>query len=127
MAEPQKLGTLIDNMQKIRVERAALAKKDKELEDKLNDLEKDVKERLLAEGMDKASGKLATASLKRSLVGNVKDWEKVYAYVKRSGNFQLFQRRLSDAAYREILEKKGADIPGIEQFNKIGLGLTALN
>ena len=114
MAEPQKLGTLIDNMQKIRVERAALAKKDKELEDKLNDLEKDVKERLLAEGMDKASGKLATASLKRSLVGNVKDWEKVYAYVKRSGNFQLFQRRLSDAAYREILEKKGADIPGIE-------------
>ena len=66
-------------MQKIRVERAALAKNDKELEDKLNDLEKDVKERLLAEGMDKASGKLATASLKRSLVGNVKDWEKVYA------------------------------------------------
>jgi hypothetical protein len=47
----------------------------------------------------------------------VVDWDAFYPYVKRSGNMQLFERRISSKAYAEIIEsRKGKEIPGVIPF-----------
>ena len=88
------------------------------------ELEEQIKKRLAAEGMDKATGKKATVSLSEEVVANVKDWDALCAYVKKTGYFHLFQRRVSNPAFRELAAKK--PVPGLEPFTKINLGLTHL-
>jgi hypothetical protein len=120
------LGALIDSINEVRESRRILAAQDKELEATYKDLEEKIKARLDAEGMDKATGKKATASLTTVTVATIKDWDAVCKWVKKTGHFQLFQRRISDPAYREILELKKAGVPGLDAFDKINLNLRAL-
>ena len=48
---------------------------------------------------------------------NVVDWDAFYQYVKRSGNLQLFERRVSSRAYSEIMEsRKSKPMPGVTTF-----------
>jgi len=76
------------------------------------------------QGMKKATGLLGTVSLKDTVVGHVQDWDKVYNYILRNKAFQLMQRRISEPAFREIVElRKGKNIPGIEPFTKKGINL----
>lgn len=42
----------------------------------------------------------------------VEDWEKFYAHVKKTGNFDLLQKRLSDTAVKDRLEE-GKAVPGV--------------
>lgn len=120
------LGALIDSINDVRESRRLLAAQDKELEATYKDLEEKIKARLAAEGMDKGTGKKATASLTTVTVATIKDWDAVCKWVKKTGHFQLFQRRISDPAYREILELKKAGVPGLDAFDKINLNLRAL-
>ena len=81
------------------------------------------------EGMDKATGKKATASISNVTVANVEDWDKFHAFVKKTGYFHLLQRRVSDPGFRELLEQKGAAAMakvGVVPFVKQNLNLTTL-
>lgn len=69
-----------------------------------------------------ASGKLARVSILTKQVPQVKDWDKFYAYVKKTGQFELLQRRLSDAAIRERWDN-GAQVPGVEPFGAVVVSL----
>jgi len=67
---------------------------------------------------------VATATLRKTVVAQVTDWDKFYRYVSRNKAFFLLQRRVADKAWRETLElRKGRDIPGTEPFTKVGLNL----
>lgn len=70
-----------------------------------------------AEGIDsaKVEGFSATIRPKRRYGGS--DWEQLYAYLKRSGDMQLLERRLSTKACDELLERRGGKgIPGVSLF-----------
>lgn len=121
------LGTLIDSLNEIRESRRDLAARDKELETTYKEIEEQIKVRLEAEGMDKATGKKATASIGHVTVATIKDWDALCKYVKKTGYFHLFQRRISDPAFREILELKGGEVPGLEAFDKKNLNLRSLS
>lgn len=117
------LGSLIDKLNEVREERRQIALRDKELSAEYSGLEELVRTRLAAEGVDKASGKKASVSITRSTVATIKDWDALCKWVKRTGHFQLFQRRISDPAFRELLDLKKAVIPGLEAFEKETLNL----
>lgn len=117
------LGTLIDSLNDVREERRQIAARDKELTAQYSSLEELVKTRLAAEGVDKAAGKKASVSITRNTVATIKDWDALCKWVKRTGHFQLFQRRISDPAFRELLDLKKAVIPGLEAFDKETLNL----
>lgn len=119
------LGTVIDKLDDLREVKRKLGEQIKVAEKDYNDLMAKLQDRLLKEGMDKATGKKATVSISRVVVANVVDWDAVYKFVKKTGNFQLFQRRISDPAFRELAEAKGG-VPGLEPFTKVGLNLTSL-
>lgn len=123
-ARTPSLGSLIDKLDVLREKRRALSEQDKKLETEFKEVEEVVKQRLAAEGMDKATGKKATVSLSKVVVANIVDFEALCAFVKKTGHFHLFQRRISDPAFRELAEKK--PVPGLEAFTKINLNLTHL-
>ncbi len=121
----ESIGTMIDNLDKIRKKKRALDEQVKVLESDYHQLTEQILERMASENMPKASGRRATVSRSESLVGQLEDWEALTKYISRTKNFQLFERRISAAAFRELFEKKG-DVPGIKPFTKITLKHTSL-
>ena len=123
------LGKLIDQLNDAREAKRKHAEVEKVLNAAYSEIEQTVLARLAAEGMDKATGKKATASISNVTVANVEDWDKFHAFVKKTGYFHLLQRRVSDPGFRELLEQKGAAAMakvGVVPFVKQNLNLTTL-
>lgn len=94
----------------------------------LEDQAKEVEERLLKSmdfaGVDKFSTSRGTLSISSSVVADVQDWEAFGAYVIKNKFLHLLQRRVSDPAYRELLES-GKKVPGVLPFTKKRLNVRA--
>lgn len=83
-------------------------------------------EKLDGMGVNKfAVGKLSF-SISENIVGNVEDWDQVYAYIKDNNAFHLVQRRLANAAYKEMLDG-GDELPGVAPFTKRSLNFRKTN
>lgn len=120
----QTLGSLIDQLDTIRERKRKLSEQIKALDKEYAETEQLIKDRLDLEGMDKATGKKATVSLSEVVVANIVDFDALCKYVKKTGYFHLFQRRISDPAFRELASKK--PVPGLEAFTKVNLNLRSL-
>lgn len=72
-----------------------------------------------------ASGKFARVSVIKKIKPSVVDWVKFYAHVKKTGQFDLMQRRLSDAAVAERWDNKKA-IPGVDPITVISISLNKI-
>ena len=123
------LGKLIDQLNDAREAKRKHAEIEKVLNAAYSEIEQSIMARLAAEGMDKATGKKATASISNVTVANVEDWDKFHAFVKKTGYFHLLQRRVSDPGFRELLEQKGSAAMakvGVVPFVKQNLNLTTL-
>lgn len=125
LTEDGTLGSRIDSLSELREQKRKLEEELKVVEDSYTKLADELMETLDKQGMAKATGKTATVSVSSSVVGQIEDDVAFFAYVKKTGYFHLFQRRLSDASVREILEQKGS-IPGIKPFTKKRLNLRTL-
>ena len=101
-----RLGTLIDRLHRHRTERLALQKKLDALKGKEQDLTAKVLAACKRAGVEKASGQSATFSYSTVTVPRVTDWDAFYKHIQKTGHFDLLQRRVADANYREHLEAK---------------------
>jgi len=105
-------------------DRDALRERKRELEAEIKLLEQALAanelaiiERLDEMGVSRfAVGKLSF-SISENTVGNVEDWDQVHAYIRDNNAFHLVQRRLANAAYKELLDM-GEELPGVVPFNK---------
>ena len=123
--KPPTLGGQIDALNDLREEKRKLDAQLKDVEQRYETAQQEVMALLEEQGADKATGKKATASITVAVVGNIEDRDALDAFMKKTGNFQLLQNRISLPAMRELLEKKGA-IPGVSVFHKKTLNLRAL-
>jgi hypothetical protein len=120
------IGGAIDTLYEIRErKRLAQAEIDK-IDAEYREIEEQLMERLEKEGTDKGAGKLASASVTTGIVANVTDWDAFEKFIIKNKFLHLLQRRVSDAAWREVMEKKGA-VPGTESFVKKRLNLRVAN
>lgn len=117
------VGKQIDDLIKLRQLKAAAQAKVDEIDEKVKAAEAVLLETLQAEGVEKATGKLGTVSVSQNVVATVKDWDAFYEYISKNKFFHLLQRRVSDPAYRELLDM-GKKVPGVEPFTKVGLRVT---
>ncbi len=119
-----KKGTILKRLIAIRNDlRAAeeIAKKHKE---KYDELAQQLIAMMKDDDTESTGNDAATASIRKTVVAQVTDWEKFYRYIHKNKAFYLIQKRVSDAAWRETLEgRKNRPIPGTEPFTKIGLNL----
>lgn len=117
------LGEAIDELYEARAARLAAAKRVKELQ-AVEAVAKEFVLKLLEEsGLQKASGKLATAGILTDDVPYVKEWDKVYEYIKVNDRFDLLQKRIGVLAWRDLW-KDGVLVPGTEVGVDTDLSLT---
>lgn len=120
--KPKTLAAAADMLYTIRTKRLLLQKEVEAYQKQ----ETELRERLIAElpkgDATGVQGKLCRVSVITKARPNVENWDKFYAYVKKTGNFDLMQRRLSDAAVKERWENN-KEIPGVGRFNIVDLSV----
>ena len=125
-AKVEPVGTMIDKLWAIREDMRALDKQHTDLEGEYDALEERIKHALDEQKLDKGTGAKATASIVPSDVPHLDDWDTFVAYCRRTGNFQLFERRVAVKAWREILEKTKKPPRGTSVFKKRKLNLSTV-
>jgi len=111
------IGGLTDKLIDLREQKRGYEAEITKIEAQYKEAEEALMAKLDAEGSDKGSGKKGTVSITSSTVANVMDWDELNKWIAKTKNFQLYQRRISDPAFREMIESKGA-VPGVEPFTK---------
>jgi len=119
------IGSLSDSLWQLREEKRALDEQVAIIEGKIAAMSEQLMQKLDSEGTEKGAGKHCTVSITSNVVGNVTDWDALNAYIKKTGYFHLYQRRLSDPAIRELFETKGS-VPGVEPFTKRKLNIRSI-
>ena len=121
------VGKMIDQLASIRDKKRKADAVVKEFEEQYKLLEAQILQEMAAQGLDKGSGKTATASLGEEVVADLQDWDKFTAWLAKTKHFHIFQRRFSNPAYRELVAlSKGRGIPGLVSFTKTKLNLRSL-
>lgn len=127
---PKTVGAAVDLAYKMREKRLAFQR---EMEAQLellkgeeNEIEQYIFQTFQKQDIEGAKGDLCSASVSRSVVPTVKDWDAVYAYIKKKGAWDLLERRMSRVAYRDRLDA-GEEVPGTEQFVKLALSLRKID
>lgn len=118
-------GAQIDSLFALREKKRALESAANEVASQISVAETELMETMAANGVDKMTGKLASVSISTSIVASDIDWDELWKYILKTKNTQLLQRRVSDPAYREILEM-GKKVPGVTPFEKQRLNLRAI-
>lgn len=124
-AAPMAFGKMIDVYWATREEKRRLQAELKEIEAKLEEFEGQLFERLDAEGMEKGTGTKASISISSNTVAKVDDWDEFWKFIIKNKFTHLLQRRVSDPAYRELVEA-GKKVPGVVPFIKRTLNLRSL-
>jgi len=125
------LGAAIDQMWQLRENKRKAAEVVKTIEGQIETLETTMFELLDAQDTRKAEGRKASVSIGEAVVANTIDWTEFMKFVstgKRGDKFaylHLVQKRVSDPAYRELLEL-GVKVPGLQPFTKRTLNLRSL-
>lgn len=87
--------------------------------DKLHDLETALSNFFidkLPKGQTGVAGKLALVQVESKAIPQVEDWDAFYKHIKKTGEFELMQRRVSDKAVVERWDDKRT-VPGVVRFN----------
>lgn len=120
--EKARLDLLANLRDELREEKRDLEARIKVIDGLLDDNEQEILAIAGELGLDRfAVGKLSF-SVSRNVVGNVTDWDQVWDYILTNQATHLVQRRLSNAAYKELLDTEG-EMPGVEPFTKISLNM----
>jgi hypothetical protein len=109
------VGEQIDILLDIRTQRLAKAKEVEELKKNETKLTEQIMSSLQELGMTSGKGQLATFSYKPHTVPKLVDFNAIKAYIMETGNLQLFEKRISAPAFRELFELEGG-VPGIETY-----------
>lgn len=117
------LGEAIDALYQARAARLLKAKEVKELQAAEAEAKAQVLRLLGESGLEKASGKLATAGIVTEDIPYIKDWDLVYDYIKANNRFDLLQKRIGVIAWRDLF-KDGVLVPGTEAAVDTDLSLT---
>ena len=116
------VGAVIDQIWATREEKRRLEAQVKETSLKIEELETTLMERLEKEGLEKAAGSKASVSIGTSVVADVQDWDAFWVYILKNKYTHLLQRRVSEPAYRELLDA-GKKVPGVQPFTKRKLNI----
>ncbi len=117
-------GQDIDALFELREKKRKLEASIKDLDGQAALIEERLMESMDQSGIEKMTGSKASVSISSTTVANVEDWDAFLAWIYKTKNGHLLQRRVSDAAWREMVEIKKV-VPGTQPFTKKRLNLRA--
>jgi hypothetical protein len=119
---PKTLGACADRLYELRQKRLEEQKKVDAIEAEEKALKEHIIQNLPKSEASGVAGKLARVTVVTKEVPQVRDWDAFYKYVKKTGSFDLMQRRLTEAAVKERWEA-GKEIPGVERFQAVTVSI----
>lgn len=127
-----KVGTLIDRLyksqQSIAEAQREVAKAERvvaQRKHKAAVIETEIRERFKKSELEGAEGKIARVSLKKVVGPQLKNWDKLAAFIVKNDAVELLQRRVSKQAWLDWLEdRKQRPVPGIGKYEEIRLSVT---
>lgn len=119
---PKQLGACADRLYQLRQKRLEMQKEVDKVAAEESALKNHIIENLPKSEASGVAGKLARVTVVTKQIPQVKDWDAFYKYVKKTGSFDLMQKRLTDAAIKERWEA-GKEIPGVEHFNAVSVSI----
>lgn len=122
---PKALGACADRFFELREKRLAMQKEVDAVEAEEKALKEHLIQNLPKSEASGVAGKKCRVSVVTKPIPQVEDWDAVYKYIKRTGSFELLQRRLADGAVKERWEA-GKEIPGVTHFNVVTLSVNKL-
>lgn len=120
---PKTPGACVDLFYSLRSERIELERKAENLKKTQDQLEEHIFNLFKKSDLEGCKGKAAVAAITRTVVPQVEDWEPFYGYILKTKQLDLLERRPSRTACRERWDNN-VEIPGVKQFEKIGLSVT---
>lgn len=122
---PKAMGACADKLFELRAKRLAMQKEVDAVEAEEKALKEHIINTLPKSEASGVAGKLARVTVGIKEVPQVKDWAAFYAYVKKTGSFDLMQKRLTDGAIKERWEA-GKEVPGVEHFNAVSVSINKI-
>ena len=119
MARTPRLGPKIDQFFKLRKSRLSLEKEAEKIKKKENFIRDKLIQSMNEQEVDSASGVLGTVTVTQPEQFRAADWPAVFAWIKKTGTFEVLSPRLHQNNIAETLEqmtpaKQKKGIPGIE-------------
>lgn len=111
-ASDRKLAKLVDELYAIREERYELQRRAKKIEERETEIRKALIAELPKFGASGVAGAVARAQLEGKTFKRIEDWGKLCAFVAKKKAWDLFQRRLNDAAVQARWDAKTV-VPGV--------------
>lgn len=125
MAERNNIGTWIDTLHALREKKTKAERVVDAVKKLIDETEQVVMTALKEAGLESARGKKLQATLSPRSYPQIEDYEKLVTHIKKTGAFELLQRRLSSTAVRERWDQKQV-VPGVIAFRTTELSLTAV-
>jgi hypothetical protein len=122
---PKTMGACADKLFELRNKRLAIQKVADEIEEEEKALKNHIINNLPKSEASGVAGKLARVTIVSKDVPQVKDWDALYRYIKKTNSFEILQRRLSDVAVKERWSED-KEVPGVEHFTAITVSINKL-
>ncbi len=119
---PKGLGACADRLFEVRAARLSIQKQVEQLAAEESAIKEHLINTLPKSDASGVAGKLCRVTIVTKEIPQVKDWDAFYKYVKKTGSFDMLQRRLTDAAIKERWED-GKEIPGVEHFHAVSVSI----
>lgn len=123
---PKTLAACADALYETRAKRLEVQKIVDELQARESILREHLIDNLPKSDATGVSGKLARATVTVKELPRVEDWDKLWAHIKKTGAFELLQKRLSNAAVEERWEHS-KQVPGVGKFNAVSISLNKVS
>lgn len=107
------MGELATKLFDLKSKKAELNKEVSLLNPQIEEVEKELLNKMREEKLLKLSNDLGTIYISPQVVPDVVNWDMFYEYVGRTNSFHLLERRLTKTAFREMIEN-GETVPGVD-------------
>lgn len=112
---PKSVAECADQLYLLDEKRALLNRQVSEIEGQMSAIREYVIKELPKSNATGITGKVARVTVESKDIPQAKDWDLLFAFVARTKQFDLLQRRLSPAAVEERWKVK-KQVPGVEVF-----------
>ena len=118
------LGEKIDLVWSIRSQRMELERQAAQLEEDEKVMKAEILKLLQASEVTILGGALAIASREPKTIPAIREWATLYQHIQATGEFDLLQKRLGEAAVKERWDE-GLAVPGVDKLPMEILKITA--
>lgn len=120
------IGEMIDTAYDLREQRKAIEAQAAKLKAQQDELEDKILAELDKQGIESTSAKQCQAVVVESIVPTVKDWALFHAWIIKTKQPFMLERRAAAGPFRELIESGGKVPPGVEKFVKRDVSLRKL-